>query len=211
MTAIEAIKSVQHAINDYFGPGKLVVDGDFGPKSHAALDALKLDAKRERSQPKPVPAGTEFDARTEKNLATLDPKAQSIFRPFIKAAKEAAAALGCDYTAIGGSRTWAEQDALYAQGRTQSGPVVTNARGGSSWHNYAIALDFGVFEEGKYLDDSNPAKAEKVHKAVGALAKDYMIEWGGLWSFVDPPHFQVETGLTLKQAQDRHRKGESLL
>lgn len=36
-------------------------------------------------------------------------------------------------------RTFAEQDALYAQGRTKPGAKVTNAKGGQSYHNYGLA------------------------------------------------------------------------
>lgn len=38
-----------------------------------------------------------------------------------------------------GLRTFAEQDALYAQGRTKPGKKVTNAKGGQSVHNYGFA------------------------------------------------------------------------
>jgi peptidoglycan L-alanyl-D-glutamate endopeptidase CwlK len=38
-------------------------------------------------------------------------------------------------------RTYAEQDDLYAQGRTKPGRIVTNAKGGYSWHNFGLALD----------------------------------------------------------------------
>jgi peptidoglycan L-alanyl-D-glutamate endopeptidase CwlK len=40
-----------------------------------------------------------------------------------------------------GLRTWAEQDALYAQGRTKPGNIVTHAPGGWSWHNFGLAAD----------------------------------------------------------------------
>ena len=40
-----------------------------------------------------------------------------------------------------GLRTWKEQDQLYAQGRTEPGPKVTNAKGGESFHNYGLAID----------------------------------------------------------------------
>lgn len=40
-----------------------------------------------------------------------------------------------------GVRTWAQQDALYAQGRTTPGNIVTKARGGWSWHNFGMAVD----------------------------------------------------------------------
>ncbi len=38
-------------------------------------------------------------------------------------------------------RTIAEQNALYAKGRTAPGPRVTNAKGGSSPHNFGLAVD----------------------------------------------------------------------
>lgn len=40
-----------------------------------------------------------------------------------------------------GLRTWSVQDALYAQGRTKPGPIVTDAPGGHSWHEYGLAVD----------------------------------------------------------------------
>ena len=43
-----------------------------------------------------------------------------------------------------GLRTIDEQNALYAQGRTKAGPIVTNAKGGSSYHNYGLAFDFCI-------------------------------------------------------------------
>ena len=41
-------------------------------------------------------------------------------------------------------RTTAEQDALYAQGRTKPGTIVTNAKGSSysSYHQWGTAFDF---------------------------------------------------------------------
>ena len=42
---------------------------------------------------------------------------------------------------VQGLRTIAEQNALYAKGRTSPGPIVTKAKGGSSYHNYGLAID----------------------------------------------------------------------
>jgi len=39
-------------------------------------------------------------------------------------------------------RTFAESDKLYAQGRTEPGQIISNAKAGQSWHNYGLALDF---------------------------------------------------------------------
>ena len=48
-----------------------------------------------------------------------------------------------------GFRTFAEQDALYAQGRTKPGAKVTNAKGGQSIHNYGLAVDIVLIIDGK--------------------------------------------------------------
>lgn len=49
---------------------------------------------------------------------------------------------GCVYIATRGFDTYAAQNALYAQGRTKPGRVVTNAPGGYSAHNFGLAVDF---------------------------------------------------------------------
>src|SRR6478736_780994 len=116
MTPLEQIKAIQGILN-------VTPDGIFGPISRAALEKAVVLAEKPPVTPVSEEIGTEFDARTEKNLATLDPAAQVIFRPFIQAAKEAAEKLGFQYTAISGTRSWAEQDKLYAQGRTLPGPI----------------------------------------------------------------------------------------
>lgn len=46
-------------------------------------------------------------------------------------------------------RTGAEQDALYAKGRTAPGAIVTYAKAGQSAHGYGLALDFVLMDSGK--------------------------------------------------------------
>nr|WGD98862.1 M15 family metallopeptidase [Bacillus safensis] len=41
-----------------------------------------------------------------------------------------------------GYRSFAEQNKLYAKGRTASGNIVTKAKGGQSNHNYGLAIDY---------------------------------------------------------------------
>ena len=107
-------------------------------------------------------------------------------QPLARALIESAAAIGIAIKIISGTRTYDEQNALYEQGRTKSGRIVTNARGGYSNHNFGIAFDIGVFEGGRYLDES-PA-----YKAVGALGMKLGLEWGGNWKTIqDEPHFQL--------------------
>jgi peptidoglycan L-alanyl-D-glutamate endopeptidase CwlK len=77
---------------------------------------------------------------------------------------------------------------------------VTKARPGSSYHNYGLAFDLGLFKGGKYLDSSNPALAEKIYKKLGELAVSMGIEWAGNWkTFKESPHFQITGGRSLSQ------------
>lgn len=41
-------------------------------------------------------------------------------------------------------RSFDDQDALYAKGRTTAGQVVTYAKGGQSYHNFGLAIDFAL-------------------------------------------------------------------
>lgn len=149
----------------------------------------------------------DLDARTVKFIATLDPKARVIFQDFIYEAKIIAEELGCDYIGISGHRTWAEQDRLFTQR-----PRVTRAAGGQSNHNFGIAMDFGVFQGRVYLDDSNPALASKVHRAVAMIANRHGLAWGGDWpKFRDEPHYEIETGLTMAQKRNVYQKRGSVL
>ena len=94
-------------------------------------------------------------------------------------------------------RTKAEQDALYAQGRTAPGTIVTNAKGNtySSQHQWGIAVDF-------YLDmdvDGDGAKKDDAYNIssglfdrVGAIAKTVGLGWGGDWTSIkDRPHLYL--------------------
>lgn len=141
-----------------------------------------------------------FDDRSEQNIATLLPSAQRVARRWLKAAKEKAAELGHEVRIIGGTRTYAEQDALYAQGRTKKGAKVTNARGGYSWHNFGLAFDFGVFsEDGKKYYGESP-----LYKVLGKLATAIPgATWGGTWTnLVDEPHIQLNMFSSIGKARN---------
>lgn len=89
-----------------------------------------------------------------------------------------------------GLRTWAEQDALYAQGRTTPGTIVTNARGGHSHHNFGLAVDVcpdDLSKDGLQLDwnINHPA-----WQTLLATAPSFGLAEGAQWrSFPDNPHF----------------------
>lgn len=158
----------------------------------------------------------QMDDRSLKNIRTLNSKVREDFSRLLLKGKEIAGSFGAgDYKVISGNRTFAEQDALYAKGRTAPGPRVTNARGGYSNHNFGIAVDFGVFgPRGHYWDSERPNTASKVHKAVADWAKENMphIEWGGDWtSFKDYPHFQYDTGKSLAEMRRILNSGGSVV
>ncbi len=83
-------------------------------------------------------------------------------------------------------RTQAEQDALYAQGRTKAGQIVTNVKYPNSMHCWGLAFDFAVIISGK-------ASWIAAHfDRVGPLGESLGLEWGGRWqNFPDRPHFQM--------------------
>ena len=169
MTLDATIRAVQSKID-------VTVDGNPGPQTWSAIHrAIVSDAPA-------AAVGKLADERSERAIATLLPQVQ----PLARALVESAATIGISIKVISGTRTYDEQNALYEQGRTNSGRIVTNARGGYSNHNFGIAFDIGVFEGGRYLEES-PA-----YKAVGALGMKLGLDWGGSWRTIsDEPHFQL--------------------
>lgn len=98
-------------------------------------------------------------------------------------------------------RTFAEQNGLYAQGRTAPGGKVTNAKGGQSYHNYGLAIDIvllkdtdgnGTYESASWETNVDfDGDGKKDWMEVVAIFEKYGWEWGGRWAkFPDKPHFQ---------------------
>lgn len=166
-------------------------DGIVGPLTRAA--EAKWIAAAQAAKEK---YGT-FDERSERNIATLVPKAQEVARRWLKAATVKASELGVEVRIIDGNRTYAEQNKLYAQR-----PKVTNAKGGQSWHNFGLAFDFGVFKGTSYLGNSPH------YKTLGALAKDIPnTTWGGTWTkLVDEPHIQLNLFSSVSAARAAFEK-----
>ncbi len=163
----------------------LFVDGKAGPDTWGAIHKKIVPAKPAGGggMAKPPVASTQtVDARSESVIATLNPRV----RPYARSLVLKAAAAGITIKVISGLRSYAEQEALYAKGRTRPGPKVTNARGGYSNHNFGIAFDIGVFDGSRYVPESSR------YKAIGALGAELGLEWGGNWKTIkDEPHFQL--------------------
>jgi peptidoglycan L-alanyl-D-glutamate endopeptidase CwlK len=169
----EMISAVQTALG-------IEADGKAGPETWGAIYNKIVSVPDSNSQP--LTDIDTVDARSEKVIASLLPEVQSYARALVHKAADA----GVTIKIISGLRTYQEQDALYAQGRTTPGDKVTNAKGGQSNHNFGIAFDIGVFEGNKYLSDLPK------YKTVGILGVDLGLEWGGNWKTItDQPHFQL--------------------
>ena len=99
-----------------------------------------------------------------------------------------------------GYRSNAEQQALYNKGRRgiDGESVVTNAKPGTSYHNYGLAVDFVLSNEDGSKAYWSMNAAWKRAAAIGELLG---FEWGGRWKFVDNPHLQMTGGLSIKQLQ----------
>lgn len=114
---------------------------------------------------------------------------------------------------VQGYRTIEEQDQLYAQGRTTPGAIVTKARGGESYHNYGLAIDFALlFKNGAVSWDrefsSNRGSISDWQKVVD-IFKKYGWAWGGDFKTIkDYPHFQKSFGYTVQQLKTRFDNGE---
>jgi len=86
-------------------------------------------------------------------------------------------------------RTEAEQNKLYAQGRTAPGAIVTSVKYPNSMHCWGVAFDFCRNVRGREYDDS-----DGFYKRVGEIGESLGLEWGGRWtSPVDKPHFQMKS------------------
>lgn len=106
-------------------------------------------------------------------------------------------------------RSYAEQDALYEQGRTKPGAIVTNAKGGESMHNFRTAFDIAFTTSSGITYDGPWEMTARIAEALG-------LSWGG-WStkgsndgeevagwpgFIDKPHFEFTAGYTLQDFQN---------
>ena len=91
------------------------------------------------------------------------------------------------------------QAALYAQGRTAMGHIVTNANAGDSFHNYRCAVDIVPLKNGKPVWGTKGDDGELWQK-IGKIGEGVGLEWAGNWhTFKELAHFQFTNGHTLAQ------------
>ncbi|AHL18993.1 endolysin [Listeria phage LP-083-1] len=126
----------------------------------------------------------ELVAKAEKKVGGLKP---DVKKAVLSAVKEAYDRYGIGIIVSQGYRSIAEQNGLYAQGRTKPGNIVTNAKGGQSNHNFGVAVDFAIdlIDDGK-IDSWQPSAT------IVNMMKRRGFKWGGDWKrFTDLPHFEA--------------------
>lgn len=178
------------------GYTEVEIDGELGP--------VTIEAQRRWDVRYRELCTYRLDGPTETAIHSLIPKVQALARQFIERLSMSRARIAS------GTRTYAEQDALYQIGRGwKPGATVTNARGGESRHNFGIAFDIALFDEqGRYIDkDIEPYKAAALYtadiRAAGGLA------WGGDWKgdFQDWPHYELALPLSTRELRERFEAG----
>ncbi|PKG22444.1 M15 family metallopeptidase [Niallia nealsonii] len=117
---------------------------------------------------------------------------------------------GIQVVIIEGFRSVEEQDALYNKGRTEEGAIVTHAKGGESYHNYGLAIDFALLNNSgttiwdMEYDGNENGRSDWME--VVDIAKSLGFEWGGDWAnFKDYPHLQMDFGLSIAELQKGKR------
>ncbi|MEL7487490.1 MAG: M15 family metallopeptidase [Pseudomonadota bacterium] len=178
------------------------IDGVRGPMTAKAAAAFARDADALQD------AFGARDDRSERNIRTLHIAAQERVRGFLTALD--AASFPFAVRIISGARSYAAQNRLYAKGRNgDPDPKVTNARGGQSRHNFAIAWDIGLFEDGRYLTGATQVET-RAYRRVAEIVDLKGLEWGGDWSrFVDLPHYQLDTGNSLSETRALFEMGRA--
>jgi len=127
-----------------------------------------------------VPA---VDVRSTKRLAGVVPALRSRVTMLLQRMADA----GHPMTVTSGRRTQAEQQKLYAQGRTAPGKIVTQLDGVTkqSRHQQGRAVDCA------FVPSPGTVSFEGPWDMYGAVARELGLVWGGSWArFPDRPHVE---------------------
>lgn len=131
-----------------------------------------------------------MDAVSEERLSLVAPALATLIRAMYE--DLAAQSPSIHIRVTQGLRTKAEQDALYAKGRTTPGSIVTRAQGGFSAHNFGLAVDCcpDKIDGVPWSPDWDAADAR--YAAMVAAGEKQGLVCGANWhSIKDEPHFQI--------------------
>jgi peptidoglycan L-alanyl-D-glutamate endopeptidase CwlK len=126
-----------------------------------------------------------------RSLKDLTPQCQLKAEQFLQSCSKA----GIDILVYCTYRSKEEQDELYKIGRTLPGKIVTNARGGYSWHNHHRAFDWVPIVNGKPQWNNNA-----LYSRAGIIAEQVGLEWSGRWTgkLKETAHCQYTEGKSIE-------------
>ncbi len=152
-----------------------------------------------------------MDQVTSNRIDLLHPKIRNEVRYLVEKAN-AQLTKHSEIRIVQGLRTFKEQNDLYALGRTKPGSKVTNSKGGQSFHNYGLAIDFCLLIDDKEIswDLKKDWDGDKVADwmEVVKIFTDEGYEWGGKWKFKDNPHLQKIFNHTWQDLLILHNEGK---
>jgi hypothetical protein len=176
---------------------KLIANANRIPDTGRLVIGQRLVLPNGNSPPPPAPAAPSAPPvrpAADDRLSRVAPALATKGRELIQRCQAAGVAIRVSQTL----RTWAEQDALYASGRTVPGGILTKARGGESFHNFGLAFDIMILESGKITWDSR----HPGWRIAGEIGTGLGLLWGGTWkSMKDLPHFEIRGQLTLQECR----------
>ncbi len=149
------------------------------------------------------------DTHTIEMVMRLHPKIRPLFTGFIEDAERE---LGIILRMVQGFRTFEEQDAIYAKGRTTPGEnirpghpmgdTVTAARGGQSYHNYGLAGDVAP------LTKFGTPDWKYNFSLLEPFSAKYGLTWGGHFPSPDEDHFENKFGYNWRKLLIKRRMGD---
>lgn len=177
--------------------------GTAGFAASAFLQPLDLPAAAPQALPPaaaPLPTSAPDVNVKDRDMAKLHPQMRSA----VAAVLQQCQAEGLPFRVFEANRSPERQTWLYAQGRTRSGAIVTKARAWESFHQYGLAVDFVLFENGQWSwDDKGPRAAHwKRLPQLIAAAGLRSLSW-------EAPHAEWPTALDALQAGQWPEGGDS--
>ncbi len=175
-----------NAVNEFQKRNKLSITGIVDDTTYAAII-------------NDISTTSTLDKPSLERIKVLHPKVRSEILHLIKLSYKA----GVPIRVVQGYRTFEEQAALYAQGRSKPGPIVTNAPAGFSNHNYSLAIDFCLLKNGGAISwsqvEDNDKDGKKDWMEVVEIFKSAGYDAGIDWKFKDAPHLEKMFGYTIRQ------------
>ena len=137
------------------------------------------------------------DSYSNVRISLLHPNVRDIFRKFID---DCETELKIQLRITQGLRTFAEQTALYAQGRTLPGKIVTYAPAGESYHNYGLAIDVVPIAGGI------PQWTFDFKKLLGFMPEGMVA--GETFVHADNDHFEFTFGMNWSYLLTKYKAGD---